>query len=458
MTRQEAAGREWAEREHPDMPVLVFSDNNAKGIDMDRPGWQAFTKAVGDGRIDAVWAWEQSRLTRAGVSTWDDVCELLTAAGLRFVTTTRQGRVSIVMGDRIGGRLNAVVDQHERELAIVRSRDGFERIALEGRPTGVTGYGYRRSYDDTGRPFLTPDPEQAPLVRQMVESVVAGDSLGRVAADLNARGIPTAAGAKVWRRESVRAIVTAPRIVGDRVHQGKVVGPAAWPPIVDRDLWDRAQRALHQPGRRTAGTRRRYLLSGGLAVCGECGTALISHRYTLKNTNHPGYACPHPSRTDGGCGHCAILAKRLEEHVLTVIAGWLKDPAFREAMDRHLAASAVDVAPLRAELAEVEQQLVTEAERWAAGGLLEFEHAAARRVLLDRRAAVLTELDRQPVVEVVTSQQVATAWRNAAKAGDVERLRAIIAVLGQPVTVASANRDGRRLSTADRTTVIPSWG
>lgn len=464
VTRQEEMGREWAATNHPDLPVVVFSDNATSGVNMERPGWLAFVDAVRSGRIAHVWAYEQSRLTRAGVASWEQVCELLCAAGITHVNTNRQGQISVVEGNRIVGDINSVMDKHEREQVRVRTRDGMARSALEGRPTGVTGYGYTRTYDTTGRPELVPDPTEAPLVARMVRAVAEGQSLGMVAAELNEDGIPTPRGSKQWRRETVRAIVTAPRIVGERVHQGKVVGPAKWPAIVDRDLWNQAQAALRSPEvgtrrvRRTlTGGRRRYLLTGGLTLCANCDTPLIAHRYTLKGTHEPGYACPHPSRHDGGCGRCAILARHLEPHVISVVGGWVDDPTFVDAVNRHLAAGADDATPVRAELAEVEQRLVTLAEEWASGDKLEMEYVAERRVLLDRRRIALDRLAELPAEDAISGDQIREAWHAAVRRDDTDAMRAVIGVLAKPIRVERANRDGRRLTAEQRAPVDPVW-
>lgn len=449
VTRQEKWGREWAERQHPGEPVLVFSDNAKSGIDMERDGWVEFVAAVRRGTVDAVWAYEQSRLTRAGSATWDEVCVMLSAAGIPVLHTYIHGDIGLMEGHRYAGRMHAVNDQEQRERTRLHTLDGLKDLAERGRPSGATGYGYRRVYDDAKKPQLIPDPDTAPIVARMVAAVASGDSLGLVATRLNSEGVPTPRGSKVWRRETVKAIVTAPRIVGDRVHQGKVVGPAAWPAIVDRAVWLQAQDRIGRPKAR-AGSRRRYLLTGGLAVCGSCGTALISSSQPRDGRLWPAYACPHPSRHDGGCGHLSVLADRLEDHVVDTIGGWLSGPTFAADVERLFAADQQSALPIRTELAAVEQALADLAEQWARGDLLEVEHSAARRVHVARHAELSVALSAQPVMEIVTPDEIVEAW----EAGSTESRRELVGVLAQtPIRVER----GPRRPISERVMIAPRW-
>lgn len=445
VTKQVRHGREWAQRHHPDEPVLVFDDNATSGVDMERAGWVGFAKAVRAGIVTHVWAFDQARVTRAGEATWDEVCAMLTAAGIPHLNTNNQGQVGVLPGNRLPGRMNAVVDQHFREVAIVNTLIGLREIAEAGRPGAATGFGYRRVLDEDKRPALEPHPEQAALVQRMVQEAASGDSLGLIASRLNAEGIPTLQG-KLWRRETVKSIVTSPRIVGDRVHQGRVIGPARWPAIVDRDLWLRAQAAIGQPKAR-AGTRRRYLLTGGMAVCAGCGTALISGSQPYKSVSFPAYQCPHPSRLEGGCGHLSVRAEPLEQHVVEVVTGWVEDPEFARHVERVLAADQADGAPLRAELATVDAALADLAEQKARLDLEEFEYAAQRRVYVERRKPLLAALAALPPEVEVQAADLRDAWT----AGGVEDRRALLRVMVEPITVERAPRR----PIAERVTITP---
>lgn len=452
VTRQEEWGREWAAANHPGEQVLVFSDNAKSGTDMDRGGWTGFTQAVQSGVVTVVWTWEQSRITRAGEVAWLDVCLLLYGAGIRHVDTHRQGRISVVEGDRIHGGVNSVIDQHYRELARVNTLDGLAHLARQGRPGGATGYGYRRSYGDDGRPVLEPDPKQAREVVRMVKAIASGSSLGVVVDNLNRRQVPTPSGGARWRRDSVRAIVTSPRIVGKRIHQGKIAGDAMWPAIVDEKMWKQARARLqsNRPGT-TRDDRRRYLLTGGLARCAHCDTPLIASTTAVRGVRLPAYACPHPSRPDGGCGKCSILADRLERFVHDDIGESFRDPAWVDSMNAALAASGPEREPLQQELERIDGQLEALAVKWATGDLLDVEHQAARSVLVDARRDIEGKLYALPDVPEADVAALARLWST----DSVTDRRDVLVALLEVVTVRGAFADGRRLALEERVEIIP---
>lgn len=450
---QEKACRRYAAEHWPDLPVVAYVDNDLSAANpgVHRPRYAAMVDAIRAGRVAQVVVREQSRLTRQ-VDQWEALCTTLQVAKIDAVHQTHGGPVSVTEGSRLPGRIMAVVDAEYVEQVKVKVKLALESNAEDGRPHGRPGYGYRRDEVD-GRVVWEPDEQTAPIARRVVAEVAAGDSLGLVATRLNQEGVPTPRGAKRWAGSTVRSIVTAPRLIGQRVHLGSL-SPATWPPIVDEGIWRKAQARLGQnPAGTTAADRRRYLLTGGLAVCDACDTPLISSTTPVRGERVPSYQCPHPSRPDGGCGHCSILAGRLEDHVTAQVGEWLATPAFVAALNHYLSADALDVAPIREELADVEARLAHLAAQWAAGEILELENHAARRGLLARRSDLMAELDRHPAPVSVTAEQIAQGWED----GDVQVRRGLVRVVAGPIRVVSAFADGRRLTTAERVAVHPAW-
>ena len=165
-------------------------------------------------------------------------------------------------------------------------------------------FGYRHGLDDRGRKALHVVTEQAEAIRWAADAVLSGWSLTAIADELTARGYRGAQGARM-RTSSVRSFLTSPTIAGRRVHRGDDVGPGNWAAILDMDTWQavRARLAGARIIRRRDGrdhpvtaalfaansgrTGRRYLLTGGLAVCGVCGAPLAGCR-----VNRAGGRCP----------------------------------------------------------------------------------------------------------------------------------------------------------------------
>jgi len=450
---QEKMGRRFAREQWPDLPVVAYVDNDISAADpaVTRPGYVKMVDAIRAGRVVQVVAREQSRLTRQP-SEWEALCTTLQLAGIPAVHTVTAGAVSVAEGSRLPGRIMAVVDAEYVEQVKAKVRSTLAEHAAEGRPHGRPGYGYLATVGDDGRPTRTPDPVTAPIVARIVSEVAAGVSLGAVARGLNRDRIPTPHSAAQWRAGSVRSIVRSPRVAGLREHRGSI-RPGTWPPIVDRATWERAQARLAgtRPGVR-ADKRRRYLLTGGLAVCGECGAALISSRQPMPGGSLPAYQCPHRSRPNGGCGKCSILADRLEEHVVEVVGGWLDDPVFVRNAAADLASGQEDAAPLRSERDRIEGQLADLAAQHATGGggLLDVEYAAARRTLAARHADLSASLGEMRPVDVSMADLV-EAWGE----GSVGARRSVIAALCKPVRVGRAFVDGRRRSARERVVVRP---
>ena len=76
---------------------------------------------------------------------------------------------------------------------------------------------------------------------------------------------------KAWTTIALRGVLLRERNIGQRVHQGQVVGPGDWEPALDADTYQRVVALLTDPSRRTApaSSAIKYLLTG-LARCSVC--------------------------------------------------------------------------------------------------------------------------------------------------------------------------------------------
>ncbi|HEY9474816.1 MAG TPA: recombinase family protein, partial [Mycobacteriales bacterium] len=188
--------------------------------------------------------------------------------------------------------------------------------AERGLPHGRLLYGYAREYDpatgDLVRQVL--NPTQADVVREAGRRVASGEPPWAIAKDLNRRGILTPTG-KQWDITQITRMVRNPAYVAKRVHQGRIVADAKWPPILDESTWYACRRRLADPARRTShDSAVRYLLSG-IAICAVCATPLK----VQKNRGFRAYLCP-----TGFCVSCRH--ERLDEFVVEVVIGLLSRP------------------------------------------------------------------------------------------------------------------------------------
>jgi hypothetical protein len=263
-------------------------------------------------------------------------------------------------------------------------------------------------------------PEEAAVIRQAAQAVLAGGSMASLVRDLTAQGVTTTTGA-AWTVTSLRRALTNPRLAGRAVYKGTVVAEDG-PVILDPDTFDRLVAVLTDPRRKTApSTRVKYLLSG-IATCGRCGGRM----FTTKNSGILVYRC-RP---------CFVTrsAAKVDEVVEAVVVARLSRPDASA-----LVHSAKDVDELRrakVELADRRTALTT----MLGEGLLDPEAAKAQ---LRRVATDLDDLEREleaamgesPLADVVGFEDVAGRWASRS----VMQKRAIIKAL-MTVTVEPSGK------------------
>jgi hypothetical protein len=164
----------------------------------------------------------------------------------------------------------------------VKVNEKLDALAAQGRPAGSVVFGYKHSTDGEGRKVLKLVAKQAAAIRFAAESALAGWSLSNIAKHLDAEGLRGAHGGKI-AATTVHQMLTNPTVAGFRVHRGEIVGRGMWTPILDEPTWRAVGAKLggaRTVNRSDGGTyvirkfaprkARRYLLTGGIAVCAVC--------------------------------------------------------------------------------------------------------------------------------------------------------------------------------------------
>jgi DNA invertase Pin-like site-specific DNA recombinase len=349
--RQVKLGRAKAAELWPDAEIRVFRDDGitAANPDVHRPGYAAFLTAVRTarkGELAGVVCSEQSRLTRQP-GEWDSLVITLTKAGVTKIET-RSGPISVEPGNRLTGRILAVVDAEEVERTKARLAVAHHQLFIEGRPSGGPSFGYRAAKGSDGRPTFVPEPAEAVVVAKVFDMAVAGYSLAAIKQWLNDEGVlPRSARLKfksgrsvtTWGSLTVRCLLTSTLVAGLRGHtdpDGVLhTVPGNWPALVDPDKWRQVQRILGQPAvvigtdGQTFRVRtkprpqgRQHLLSGGTAGgevtgilrCWRCQNPLIAQtrRGSVPGSRVPAYGCgmrapgASPGGSGWGCGAVSI--------------------------------------------------------------------------------------------------------------------------------------------------------
>jgi site-specific DNA recombinase len=393
VTRQEEACRQLAE--HLGWTVgTVYTDNDLSAYSgKPRPGYTALLAAVEAGTVEALLLYATDRLYRRVT----DLESFLKVAEPRRlpVATVAAGQLDLGTDQgRMVARILAATAQGEVERKSDRQRRANDQRAATGIPHWSNRpYGYRRTADG-----VEVVDEEAAVIREAAERLLAGEQTGAVARDLTARGLRSSKGAE-WSVTTLRRVVTAPRNAGLRTHRGAVVHDAAWPAILDADIHARLVALFAEPGRRLAPDNRvRHLLSG-IVRCGRCATRMLSYRSAYKVQ---GYRCPK----------CYLMRKAqpVEDLVVRTVLARLALPDVRDL----LAVDDAGPAALAADLDQVRRRQAELGELFAAGTL---SAAALRKADADLRRAeqdLVTRLGgvavASPVAALTAAMDPAARW------------------------------------------------
>lgn len=401
-----------------------------------RPAYERMMSDAAAGRVQAIVVWDVDRLTRTPREL-EDVIEVadrhrleLASVGGEIDLATPQGRMT--------ARIKGVVARHEAEQTSRRVKRHNDDAAAVGQAHGPVRFGWQRvrQLDGTFRDEL--DPVEAPIVREMADRILAGDSLRTVANALNASGVLTERG-NVWRTTTVRRVLLRPGNAGRRLHRGELVdvaGPGRVAPILDPDRYDRLVALLTDPQRRVSpGGARRHLLSG-IAYCGRCKAQAFGVTRTANGRTL--YQC----RACWGVGRDQAAVDQL---VTAAVFTELADPGALRLLaagdDEQAKQAADEIAALQAKLkvaaVKFADDLITEEQ---------FDSITARlRSRLDAAAATHRATMPTAVPLDLAGPDVADRW----DACSLEAKRAVIEVVFERITILPTGKGRRTFNPAD---------
>lgn len=399
-----------------------------------RPDYAALLDHIRSGACRLVGVVEASRGSRT-LTEWSAFLDLCRARKVRIWVQTHD-RIYDLSRRRDWKALadEGVDSANESEIISERTLSGKRKGAADGRPAGRNIYGHLRQYEATPKGpkvrAIVAHPEQAPVVREMVERVGKGERLYAIAADLNTRKVPTPTGRGPWRPATVRQTVLRPAHVGKRIHHGEVLGDAMWPAIVDEAQWRRAVAVLTRPDRRTQrGTALAHWLSGAV-LCGVC------RREPLRPGTRGRYMC----KADG-CFGVSIASEPLERLIEAAVLARLADPGFADAFR----AERPDTAELEAELADLRATLAghyaeARARRLSPGGLAIVEAGLLEDIDRVERKLNAVELPAD-LAEIGEPAEIIERWADL----DATQRRTVVRAVAALVVLPAVIKGGRGL-------------
>jgi DNA invertase Pin-like site-specific DNA recombinase len=408
----------------------VYTDNDLSAYSgKRRPSYERLLEDLRAKTIAGVVAWHPDRLHRRPVEL-EAFIDLVNSVGA-VIETVQAGEFDLSTATgRMTARIVGAVARHESEHKSERHKAKARQLARAGKNHG----GGTRPYGFDDDRFTIRETE-AELIRDLARRVIAGDSLRSLAAELNQRAVKTATGVP-WSTIVLRRMLTSGRITGLREHEGEVVAEAVWPAILDRGTWETVRGILLDPGRRLKHTSRRYLLTGGIAVCGLCQASLVARP---KDDKRRCYVCASGPNFYG-CGKIRMLADWLEGYVVEVMLAGLEGDGLARAMAGD---TEKDVSGAGIELQRVEARLDQLAGLFAAGRIEQREWLEARQGLQRRKemlvAALATAGQRSALVRLAGDGGVRARWeaiesfdtRHAVVSSAIERVIVGPAVRGR---------------------------
>jgi site-specific DNA recombinase len=411
--------------------VFIDPNRSAWQRNRKRPGWDALLDLASSGGIRHIVVYHPDRLMR---QPWD-LEELLKISDEH----------GIILHGKSGNRdLSDPDDRHylRGEVAHAcrssddtsrRLKDAMVDRARDGKPqTGARRYGYTKTGMETV-------PAEAGIVRWIFESFLNGMTPFAITGDLNRRSILTAQG-KRWTMQTVVRLLGSRHVAGIRVFRGEEIGPGVWPAIIDEPMFREVQerRAFRSAVMRGRQEQQRFYLLRGLLWCAKCGTRMSGRPDT---GGRPVYVCTNFRGSGPKCYRRAGAA---------TLEGFVKDAAIN-LLERLDVSGVVSASVLSdADNAAIDADRVELAElkaMWDAREITTSEYRAMRKTVEDRIRKIEAKTIIRPAVEVLegmTGPGARKTWQAHEKAGDTERLNAVLRFLFAAIRIGESRAPGGR--------------
>lgn len=312
-----------------------FSESYS-GLTLDRPVLNELMDLVRADELDRLAVYCLDRLSR------DPTHGVILMQELEKHNVVLEAVTETVDSSEIGKLISYIrgyASKLEAEKIKERTMRGKRARLKEGRlpqGTGVGTYGY--DWDKVVK-IRVINVAEAKVVRRIFIMIVDGFSCFYIARELNREGILTKTG-KPWHPLTIRRIVMNPAYCGETIfNRTRRVGTkteirpeSEWvmlsdvtPPIIDRELFDKAQEALKQRKSVPGKAKVEYLLRGHV-YCPVCGSKITG---TMLNYKYRYYRCAGTKPTSARkaiCCEAYMKADWLEQVVWDAVSEAIKNP------------------------------------------------------------------------------------------------------------------------------------
>lgn len=459
--REYAAARGWTVRE-------VIADNDLSATSgIVRPGFERLLES----QPEAILCWHLDRLLRL-----NEDLERVIALNVNvfskeagwFDLSTPAGRAvarTITAWNTYEGEQKAL-----RQKAAHRQRIENGGMSQTGRPwwpTRPLGFNMDATHHEV----------EARALRQIYYDILKGGSLAGAARYLNTLNIVTARSGKPWTATHLRPVLLHARNAGiyvkiDRTrHKHRKasgegckasydevrteVGPAAWDPIVDEEVFRAVVRILKDPKRRMypegtqVGIGHRTNLLTGLAKCAKCDHTVRAawRRKPNGERAYKVYQC-------GGCHGMTLPADLMDGIVLTMLVD--RVCMWEDMIEKAPTKNDVDISSLKARLKAMEASKAELVEDRSLG-LITREDLRIGLARVDREIVSLTD---QITDQITEGDGMPWTWLDVAKwAGlapsdgklkaDIEKMTPVIKRVCESITLTGPGKGKKVMGRRD---------
>ncbi len=326
--------REYAARNGHEV-IKEYVDESESGKTTARPAFREMISAArrSPKPFGLILVWKYSRFAR---SREDSIVfkTMLRKNGVRVVSITEPAE-DTPTGKLFEAMIESLDEFYSANLGEEVIRGMRESASRGFYISAQAPFGYRKvKVNDGGkeRPKLELELNQAHIVTRIFSLLLEGKGLMEIAKQLNKEGIAGPKG-KGWIKTTIHKMLINEAYTGtlvwgrNSVHDlSPIRVDNAWPAIIDRDTFDRAQSLLKDRAPVNLHPKRvasRYLLSG-LVRCGHCGKNLVGH--DAKSGRFTYYVCGTllkkgtdscPTRYLNSQQFENLVIDKIKEHVLT---------------------------------------------------------------------------------------------------------------------------------------------
>ncbi len=311
-----------------------YVDDGYSGADFNRPAYKQMMQDLEYGKVGAVIVKDQSRLGRDYLQTGMLMEIIFPQYDVRFIAVNDGVDSDNGISD-FSGIKNYFNDFYARDTSR-KIRAVLKAKGERGERVGTTvPYGYMKSPDDPK--LYIPDPQTAPIVKQIFEMYASGIGIVKICDRLSAEkitcpsvyafntsgnksGTPDLSRPYHWAQNTVRKMLSNQEYVGDTVNfktysksnklkkrlnndpENILIFKDTHEAIIDRKTFEMVQR--HFAGRKRPDKQGEIDKYAGILFCGECGKRLYLHRgKTIKPENNAFQCGGFQSRTTECTAH-----------------------------------------------------------------------------------------------------------------------------------------------------------